>query len=325
MNLMHQGLGQRLTAGGLSVMRLHYSADPAKRPGTPAGEAWLARAVLGYPGGRDSARWRKEMEIKYGAMGGMSLFPKWAEWSTNGCIVVPALDSSRMVLYGSYDHGLLHPSSYLVHGIDDQGLAATIWECKAPMVPVKAWCRIINGMSVRLLDGREFQGNPYAGREQWRVADPSMWARDNNQSDGANKRTAQLFEEDTEHPVFFERGMRGGDNTLAEYLHGYWWENPLEPRYRICACCTGLIDEIGKQRFTEISAQALTRKAAPETLVDRDNDSWDALKYWMLRFPPRAQVPKPPPQANTFAWWANHAGRKARHRGRVRSFRFVPR
>jgi hypothetical protein len=124
--------------------------------------------------------------------------------------------------------------------------------------------------------------------------------------------------------VYFERGMRGGDTTVAEWLHGYWWEDPMEPRYQIAACCVGLIEEIGKQRFKEISATAAVNRAPPETLIDRDNDSWDALKYWLLRFPPKASKPKPQQQANTFAWWMRQ-GQVRLRRGRTRTFIYAGR
>lgn len=317
---MHQGLSERITSGGLSVMRLHYTADAKKRPGTPAGDAWLQRAVLGYPGGTDSPRWKKEYEIKYGALGGMALFPRWEEWTAAGRIIVPVIDATNLTLYGSYDHGWLHNSVYLVHGMDAEGRAATLWECCAGSVPVKHWAKIIKGESTRLLDGREFQGNPYAGREQWRIADPSMWQERNAQSDGANKATSVLFEDEG---VFFDKGMRGGDTTVAEWLHGYWWEDPMEPRYQIAAGCVGLIAEIGKQRFKDISANAALNKAVPETLVDRDNDAWDALKYWLLRFPPKATKAKPAPKPNTFAWWMRQ-GQPRRQRGAM-TYSYVPR
>jgi len=52
-------------------MRLHYSADPDKDPATEAGRLWLAQAKSGM----SEARWRKEYEIDYGALGGQLVFP----------------------------------------------------------------------------------------------------------------------------------------------------------------------------------------------------------------------------------------------------------
>ena len=67
---MREGLSERITTGGMPVLRLHYSADPEKRPGTEKGDHWLSQAVQGYAGGLNAPRWRKEMEIDYGAMMG---------------------------------------------------------------------------------------------------------------------------------------------------------------------------------------------------------------------------------------------------------------
>lgn len=306
---MHDGLEERITTGGISVLTLHYAADPEKRPGTPAGDVWLRKATQGYPGGIASPRWQKEMEIRYGALGGQALFPRWEEWRINGHIVVAHVALSGCTLYGSYDHGWRHNACYLVHAMDRDGHATTVWECRAAQVPVSAWAKIIQGKSARLVDGREFPGNPYAGKEVWRVADPSIWNEGNAQSSGVNKSTWELFRD---AGVIFRKGERGGDTTAAEYLLGYWWEDPMAPRYRIVESCVGLIEEIGRQRFREISAAVALHKAAPEELVDKDNDAFDALKYFLLKFPPKAHTPKPQEQPNTWAFWRDNATRARR-------------
>ena len=107
---MIHGLAERLTAGGIPVLRLHYSSDPKKCPGTKDGDAWLVHATQGYPGGVKSPRWKKEMEIDYGALGGTRLFPEWELWSTNSHIIIPPFTATGYRIYGSYDHGWRHPS-----------------------------------------------------------------------------------------------------------------------------------------------------------------------------------------------------------------------
>jgi len=53
---MIDGLNERTTSGGVQVLRLHYSSDPGKRPGTEVGDVWLDAASKGYIGGMGSSR-----------------------------------------------------------------------------------------------------------------------------------------------------------------------------------------------------------------------------------------------------------------------------
>jgi hypothetical protein len=68
-----RGISTRTTSLGWNVFRLHYSADDAKDPRTPEGRRWLVEAKKGI----SDARWRKEFEIDYCALGGQLVFPEW--------------------------------------------------------------------------------------------------------------------------------------------------------------------------------------------------------------------------------------------------------
>jgi hypothetical protein len=66
-----KGISTRTTSLGFSVLRLHYASDPDKGPATEAGRLWMEQAKAGM----SDARWRKEYEIDYGALGGQLVFP----------------------------------------------------------------------------------------------------------------------------------------------------------------------------------------------------------------------------------------------------------
>ena len=305
---MQDGLSERLTTGGIPVLRLHYSADPEKRPGTPAGDAWLAQASHGYAGGINAPRWRKEMEIDYGALLGTMLLPLWAQWSTNGRIVIPPFDPVGYKLYGSYDHGWRHRGCYHVHGMNSDGDVVTLWEMWAAHVHYQAWAKIIQGERTRVPgcgaschpDDRDFPGNPYAGREQFKIADPSIWAEDKPSDDGTMKSTARLFRQVGVH---FIPGAQGGDTTVTEWLIGLYWADPLQPRYRITTACPGLIWELGRQRHKDVSDAVAQRRAQPEELVDKDNDAFDSLKVFLMKFPPTPVHAKAAQKPGSWAWW----------------------
>lgn len=305
---MLPGLGERITSSELPVIRVHYSADPHKRPGTPAGDAWLAAALKGYPGGLANPHWQKEYEIKYGALGGTKLFPQWDQWKVNGRIVVPFFKPVGYRLYGSYDHGWRHPGCYLVHGVNSDGLIVTCWEMWGSHILYQQWATAIKGEDVTVPPcggpchpkPRHFPGNPFAGQEVLKVADPSIWAEDQQQKDGTMRSMARLFRREGVHFAEAERGM---DTTVAEWFLGYWWADPERPLWRITENCPNLIREIGLQRHKEISDRVALNRSQPEELVDKDNDAWDAQKYFAQRFPPKSQEPRPADKPGTFAWW----------------------
>lgn len=309
---MKDGLSERVTKGGVPVLRLHYSADPEKRPGTTEGERWLAQAMQGYAGGMNSPRWRKEMEIDYGAMLGTMLFPNWPNLCTNGRVVIPPFDPIGYALYGSYDHGWRHPACYLVHGINSDGDMVTLWEFWGSHVTYPMIAKIIKGETVKIPpcgaschpETRTFLGNPYAGREKWMRADPSIWSEDKPQDDGTMKAVASLFRK--EH-VYFIPAESGGDTTIAEWLIGEHWKDPMAPTYRITTACPKLIWEIGRQRHKDVSDAVAQRKAQPEELVDKDNDAFDAMKYFLQKFPPASAREKAADKPGTFSWWRKFA------------------
>lgn len=294
------GLTFRVTKSGLGVVRLHYTADPDKRPGTPKGDEWLKGALSAYPGGLKSPRWRKEMEIDYGAMGGTKLFPELDEWIGLGKIVIDAFEPTGYRLYGSYDHGWRNPSAYHVHGVDGDGDIVTLWEFYGSRVPVNMIAKIIKGESVHLPDGRYFEGNPYAGEEIQKIADPAIWAEDKPMDDGTMKNTAYLFEREG---VMFDPGERGGDITVGEWIHGHFWHDPDSPLWRITRKCPKLIWELGNLRHKDLSPKVALNRDQPEGLIDKDNHAWDGIKMFFKLFPPPNIERKISDKPGTFMWW----------------------
>ncbi|MBI3937118.1 MAG: hypothetical protein HY323_09085 [Betaproteobacteria bacterium] len=314
------GLSHRLAAGSIPVLRIHYSADPAKRPGTAAGDAWLDEAPRGYPGGRQSPRWRKEQEIDYGAMGGTRLFPNWEAWVGRGQIVIDPFRPTGYRLYGSYDHGWRNPAAFHVHGINGDGAVVTLWEFYAAHVPVSAVAQIIlghEGAPVILPDGRRFAPNPFAGELTWMVADPSIWADDQPMADETNKSIADLFRR---CGVVFVPGERGGDTMVAEWLHGHYWQDPDRPLYRITTDCPKLLWELGQLRHREFSPRVALAREQSEKLVDKDDHAWDGLKMFLRRFPPRPVEARAAATPATFLWWRAQA-KRAKDGQPVRTFR----
>lgn len=307
----HDGLTLRETGGALVVMRLHYSADPAKDPDTPEGFCWRERQSQGYPQGLIDPSWRKEMELAYTALSGQPLFPQWGKWRDQGRVVIDLaeaqLDGVRY--YGSYDYGWRTPSAYYVHAVRPDGHKYTIWEFYDAEVPVSTIANIIQGKDQQLADGRFFPGNPYAGRESVLLADPRIFAEDQRGDEDA-KSIAKLFRR---YGVTFHPGRQGGDMAVANWLLGELWLEPQAPQYQICTSCPRLLAEMPRLRRKELSAVVAKNKSQPEALVNKDNHAWDCIKYFLHQFPTGPVARKTPrQQAGTFAWWQRQAPRGRR-------------
>lgn len=294
------GFESRITKGGIYVRRYHHSADARKRPGTIDGDRWITEESQAYPLGTQDPRWAKEMDIKYGALGGQFIFPQWNKWKTDSRIFVSPFDPVGYKLYGAFDYGFNNPSCYLVIGASQDDVYTILWEFYADHVPSHQIAEVISGKRIYLDDGREFEGNPFAGREEWMVADPSIWAEDLPQHRGPNKSTAQIFRENN---VVFIEGERGGDTTVANWLLGYYWADAQNPLVKICSRCTKLIWELGNLRNKELSETVAFKRNRPEEMLDKDNHAWDAFKYFIKRFPPPPSITNPTAAPNSFAWW----------------------
>jgi len=304
---MLDGLFERIVSGNIGVLRLYYFCDPGKRPGTDAGDDWIKNQSSGYPGGTKSSRWQKEMLIKYGAMGGTKLIPEWD--TIKKTVVIDPVASDGYRLYSSYEHGWRSPSAYHVHGINQDGHRVTFWEFYDHHVPVSYIAKIIKGESVRLPDGRQYTGNPYHDQEIMKIADPQIWAEDQQMSSNEMKSIAQLFQMEG---VFFAPGNHGGDTTVAEWLLGDLWLDPTKPKYQITTACPKLIWEIGRLRHKELSAKVSLNKEQPEGLVKKEDHAWDSTKMWFLKFPPAPSVKKAVQKPGSFDWWREQTKRASR-------------
>lgn len=300
----------RVTDGGLFVAKLHYAADATKNPSNQIGKKWLRTALNGYMGGLSDPNWLKEMEIKYTAGSGDRILPNWQTWLQSSNVFIDReVDITQAKIYGSYDHGYVNPACYLVHAIQPDGMRQTLWEFYESGVPVPMIAKIISGERVQLYDGRVIEGNPYAKREIQKICDPEIMRRTQVMSTGPNKSIADLF---AQSRVYFTRGERGDDMTVANWLIGNLWLDPYEPGYQIHRDCRNLIWELGRLQRKSWSPLQAKVKNQPESLVDKDNHAWDALKYWLKRFPVGVpQLAKIERQAD-FNFWRDMGKRRSK-------------
>jgi len=266
-----RGISDYITKDGVRVLRVHYSADDSKDTDEPRGRDWMSKALVGYPGGRTGAKWRREMEIDFNAQGGQLVFPHMeqhkqriqiANWNT-----VP----DEWVLYGGFDYAGRGVTSFVVIAHDQQH------------DDFYAIFEYYKKKAGHIASSEAILSYEHYDRLQWIVADPSMWTATQERKDGGDLVSpASLFAEEGVH---FIKGTRGGDTQFAELVNGKLWggfggrDKTWQPRYRITKACPNHWREMSQWRYSEWTSSTGQNRNVKETMVDKNNHSIDAVKY----------------------------------------------
>ena len=267
---MH-GVDKYLTSDGISVLRVHYSADPARDARTPEGKLWRETELRGYPGGKMGAKWRRENEIDFEVQGGELVFPMME--NNRNRIIIPKFEiPQKWRVAGSFDYAGRGITAFLTHAWDpEEDDYYTIWEY------YKRNSGYIN-------TAEAIKESPYFDRLEWIVADPSIWTPTQEQKGAAELvSVAQLF---AGQGIIFTKGKRGGDAEFAEIIRDDLWsgmEDGDQPRYRIFPQCVNHYREMMKWRYAEYANATQAQHNLKETMVDKDNHSIDAAKYFMSK------------------------------------------
>jgi len=266
-----QGINDYITGDGVRVLRIHYTADPDKDITTPNGKQWMAKSLVGYPGGLIGAKWRREMEIDFDAQGGQLVFPDMLKHRPR--IEIPVWKSipEDWKLYGGFDYAGRGITAFVVIAhdtkVDDYYAVFEFYRKKSGYITT----------SEAILDCKYFD------RLEWIVADPSMWTATQEKGDGGDLVSpASLF---AEQGVHFIKGTRGGDVQFAEMVNEQYWggfngkDKDWQPRYRITKSCPNHYKEMSQWRYNEWSNSTGQSRNVKETMIDKNNHSIDAVKY----------------------------------------------
>ena len=266
------GIQAGLSAEGVQVIRIHYSADPLKNPATADGAAWLKRELEGYRGETDP-RWRKEMEIDFDAHGGQLLFPYMLE--NEKYLYVKPYSVEGVYKVAGLDYGTRNPSAFEVLAAGDQHISV-VYEYYEP--PKKA---IENDEEFRQRKGYKnlcaaIKKCPYFDGLTI-YADPSLWNKTQESQDNKGLMSvADLFKGEG---VELTPGQRGRDFACYEHIDKDLWKEPKNPQFTIFKNCPWLWWELQRLRFGDYSATTQVNQNLQEKIVDKDNHAWDAVKY----------------------------------------------
>jgi len=257
------GLDIYKTRDGFTVARLHYTADPDKitEDGQP-----IPDLLEGYIGGRSGAAWRKEMEIDFTAYSGQLLCYNIMQKYRDKVIVdkyVKEADNK----YGSVDWGRNNPASFHVYCVDEDKAVHSAYEIYVRETSIPDFCSLIKQC-------------PYYQDLHWISADPSMWNR--NQEDIQDLKS--LYDKFTEQGIWLQKGKSRDDTIAINELLDRWDKlDEREPRFTISPKCMKQIWEFERLRYKEITTAMIELKNQNESLVDKDNHSWDDWKYFISK------------------------------------------
>jgi hypothetical protein len=268
----------------LHHLTLHWTQDPHKDLD------WYREECKSLK--NDPADIAQELDINYRASAGKLALP-WMSDEQHP-VVIPTLspdDPSHegCLFYAGLDYGSNNPSCITVYRV--RFVATTRYEIMA------VW-EYYEPSDLRRLAGA-LKNNPYAGRVKTTYADPSMWFYNQHDAFGQRGVTSLAFiMRDTYH-THLTPGRRGDSYALEQLV-----EYTREGRFLICDCCENQIREFKNLRYQMMSDKMMQRNNESEKLVDKDNHSWDALKYFFNTFfnKPASiddQEPPPPPMGWT--------------------------
>ena len=278
-----KGIHQTTTHDGVHVFRLHYSADPSKDPSTPEGAAWLARELVGYPGGLNDPRWRREMEIDFEAFAGQLLFPYLLEYQD----VILCEPVSKIPVHWEVTAGLdygsaRNPSAFELTGWDRKtGNPTTFWEYYQPPKGKEESFVDFRKRKGYLVLAKEIKANPFWGYMQDHevviTADSSLWNKTQETKHGL-KSVADLLQGEGIVMTPSTKG-KGSEMAWYEMVSSKLWCNPKVPLWKICKNVTWLWKELQGLRFAEKSAVYMETHNEPDEIVDKANHAVDAVRY----------------------------------------------
>ncbi len=289
--IVRRGLQVRRTAGGIPVIRHHYSADPSRDP--ELHPEWKAKERRTYT---SQASWDREQEIRDEAGGGELVFADTLITHWDKIIITDPKwrPDPRWRIEAGFDHGKTNPTALERAYIGHDG---TIYFCGEYYMPgLEIWEHVPT--IKRMADVRRISEC---------YADPTIF--DVTMQQGAPTRPGQAQERAKsindiyiEHGIelFSPFGLDRSDVSFAGRLMQHWANlDEREPSVKIVCRnyaeklqpglhnwdCPNLLWELMRTRRVKLSAQQLLSRNVSEAIVDKDSHGRDCAKYLLMSQP----------------------------------------
>lgn len=234
------------TNEGVTITRLHYSADPAKDQG------WVERESAKY-GGIASTFWRREFEIDFSAMYGGLVFPIF---NPSVHCIPPFEIPDEWPKYRVIDPGFRNACACAWFAVDNDGNLILYRELKKTGMKIEQLAQFIKAMSLR-----ETYENT--------LIDPSAFAKT---LAGGGYSVADLF---GQHHVGVSPAYRAAKKK-DQFFPAHELLVPMEngePRFKVFNTCLEFVQEMRNYRWKERLADG-TEPEEPIKVNDHLIDAW---------------------------------------------------
>lgn len=261
---------------GHRVIRLHYSADPAKNPDTEQGRKWFEAETAKYLGGVNDLKWRQEMEIDFSAGSGELVFPEFAEREHEMYTIDGLVLPDGTLFYAGFDWGTRNPTAFIVFAHLPDNRTYAIWEYYASRQTVKEVAEAIHEC-------------PFYSRLEWIASDPTIWSNNVAKKDGFTSIAEMMLDPEIVGRFIIDRLMPAhgrSDETMINTLRNLW--NSPQPSFKIFKSCVNLRQELKSLKYPDRREKI----NEVEKILDKNNHAFDATKYFFLSHPQHKQLVK---------------------------------
>lgn len=252
-----QGMESWENRNGLTVLKVHHTADPDKRS-----EEWIERESAKY-GGRSSPFWRSEYDIDFGARRGGLVFPTFSP----GTHCIPPFEiPEEWPKYRVIDPGFRNACACAWFTVDWDGNLIMYRELYKTGWSVEALTQGIKAVSLR-------------EKYQYTMIDPSAFAKT---LAGGGRSVADLFIQNgvTVSPAYRASHKKDQFYPLNELLVPQ--ENG-EPRFKVVNTCETFVAEMLSYRWKEAREDGFT----PEEPVKVNDHLVDCALYMSAAVDPK--------------------------------------
>lgn len=290
------GVKTRKLSTDFEHVRIHYSADPQKN------EQWAKRYSVKYFG-MDSPKWRREMEIDYNAAEGQQVYPMLSRQLHDEQVTL----NDDWSVFRVIDNGIRHPTVCLWIAINSRGDRHVFAEYYATNKSIGFNCNEIIRRTVNILgthkvlrtfidpETRKRTGAALKTiRSEYEKFFPTICA-DNSRA-GYDAVMSGLMST-VARKAIWEGNIDGRSYLAREYMKDFRMsqaellamaEKPaLTFDMRFTQTC---FSEMRNLRWAKITGDA-TDKAAPEKVMDKDDDGPDCVRYGMQSIIKHCQPP----------------------------------
>ena len=282
-----------LKISGMKCISLHWSLHPRKD------QAWYEK----QKSRRTKREIAQELDLDYEASGSERVFGMLLTNKTlrDNVIINPFELDASYILEAALDYGTRNKSVLTVFAKNRAGELYAIWEWRRNMQEMVDEGH--KGSMVQAI-AKAYNDCPFKDRIKTIWADPSLWTKNQNDTlEGLVSIYQQLCSLQVKNLV---QGVQSDKACIDRVLT--LWSIETSPVLKIFKTCPGLIKELEDLMWDDWSDSQNQKKNTRETIIDKNNHSWDTFKYFILAQPWAKETTSREPRPHTYEWYMQRMG-----------------